>query len=83
MQTLKKYNGFECVLSTELYELLEDVPFVAIVGYTKGTEVRLISGVDNEPIIGHHFRPEYVTVCRVDATTAELVGVHKSKLKRV
>lgn len=75
--TIDDYMSIPRALSDEVYVLNSDVT----ASYTAGTRVRLIAGIDGNPRPGHHFSRGFVTVCRVDAETAEFVGVKRSILK--
>lgn len=78
MQTILKYDGKEEQLSDEIYMISSDEHDSRF--YKKGALVRKISGVDNSSIVGYHFRSEYSTVCRVDATKAEYCGIKNKSL---
>jgi hypothetical protein len=79
MLTIKAWNGRDCILSDEVYEILNnDHPSR---DYKKGCLVRKISGVGDSSTPGYHWRPEFVTVCRVGAEYAEFCGIEIDQLK--
>ena len=75
---LTDFRGIPRTLSEDVYVLSTDVT----ASYSKGTQVRLIAGIDGSRIPGYHFTQGYVTVCRVDAVQAEFIGVKRRDLKR-
>jgi hypothetical protein len=85
MFSIKKYDGTSCTVSEEIYELTEDRICLGepVPDYSKGTRVRLISGIDGSHMPGYHGIRGFVTVCRVEATTAEFIGVKKKSLRLV
>lgn len=81
MLTIKAFDGRECVLSNEIYEIMnDDHPSP---DYRTGTLVRKISGVDGSKTPGYHFSKGFVTVCSIHATNAQFCGIESSKLKLV
>jgi hypothetical protein len=73
---IKNFEGKSETLSDETYTILRwgrgiDIPS----NYPVGTKVRLISGVDGNPNPGYHFSEGFCTICRVDAETAEYLGI--------
>jgi hypothetical protein len=89
METIKSSSdGRECKLSNVIYTIKdtkESREWLKEMGrwYKPGTKVRLISGVDGSTIPGYHFEKGYVTICRVDAITAEFIGIKKSFLEKI
>jgi hypothetical protein len=80
---IEDYSGNTRYLSNELYEIL--VPNMASTGdgkYDKGSYVRLISGVENSPIIGYHRLNDWVTVCSIYAEIAEFIGIKKIHIEK-
>jgi hypothetical protein len=79
-RTIQNWNKTKtCNLSNEVYEVKTDTH--GSHNYKSGTKVRLISGVDDNPIVGYHFIPGYVTVCRIDAEHAEFCGFKLEELE--
>lgn len=80
MKPILDWHGELCFMSDEVYSLTKDKP-VAGEGYQKGDKVRLISGAGGSSTPGYHFSEGYVTVCSVDATIAQFVGLRRDTLK--
>ena len=83
MKTIKDWRGKNHFLSEERYMIVGQDSGENFGNYTNGTVVRLISGVDNSPIVGYHFDKSYLTTCRTDASIAEFVGIRKNCLERI
>jgi hypothetical protein len=81
---IKDWQGETCYMSPEEYEIIKDDPALGKSSdYKIGLHVRKISGVDGSPVPGHHFNPNYVTVCRSDAETAQFIGVKRDAIKPI
>lgn len=74
------YSGEWHFMSDEVYIVTKDKP-IAGEGYQKGDKVRLIDGVDGSVVPGYHFSDGYVTVCSVNVTVAEFVGLRRDTLE--
>jgi len=81
MLTIQAWNGRECILSDEIYEIMNDDHLSP--DYKKGARVRKISGVDGSSTPGYHFTEGFVTVCNIHASNAQFCGIETSQLKLV
>jgi hypothetical protein len=86
MNTIKDHNGNTQNLSDQIYEITKitfpDMHPAVGMGYDIGDKVRLISGIDNNTEPGYHFAKGFVTVCRIDALTAEFLGVKRNHIRK-
>lgn len=83
MKTLVSYDSEVVTLSDKVYRITDSAMMDGLgsKGYHAGDFVRLISGIEGSKTPGHHFNPDYFTVCSITAKTAEFVGVKKIHLQ--
>lgn len=80
MKPILDYHGELRFMSDEVYVITKGKRYVGE-NYKQGCKVRLISGINGSDQPGYHFSPDYVTVCSVNATVAEFVGLRLDTLK--
>lgn len=87
-RTILDLTGRVCNLSEEVYRIVNKPEEVlrGLIGYQNGDLVRLISGIDDvetgipSKTPGYHQKPEFRTVCSVNAKEAMWIGFKETEL---
>lgn len=75
-EMIDHFHNRKVFISDEVYEVIENTIHVK-----KGDKVRLISGIEGNPIPGYHFSSGWKTVCRDNATEPQYLGIRETELR--
>lgn len=79
-KTIKDYDGTRTLTLSDVVYVVKDANNPHGARYA-GARMRAISGVDGNPEPGYHFVLGWITLCPVDADTAQLLGFKRSHVR--